>query len=135
MGSSVNPKAEALRLIESLPEDATLEEIQYHLYVMEKARRGVQAIARGEVVTHEEVKAEVAQWHQASSTSALLTELAGTLRDEDARQMLEAIEEGCDRNCSAARPATADEQSSPLTRWMVDDLALVKRKSRGRSSI
>ena len=55
-------KTEAIRLIESLPDDCTAEDIQYHLYVREKVRRGVAAIDRGEVVPHEQVKQMVRQW-------------------------------------------------------------------------
>ena len=43
----MNQKTEAIKLIESLPDDATFEDMQYHLYVMEKTRKGVEAIDRG----------------------------------------------------------------------------------------
>ncbi len=37
-----SPKAEARSMIEGLPEDASLEDIQYHLYVLEKVKRGIE---------------------------------------------------------------------------------------------
>jgi hypothetical protein len=37
-------KEEAIRLIQSLPDDCSLEEIQYHLYVIQKVERGLAAI-------------------------------------------------------------------------------------------
>lgn len=33
-------KSEVSALLESLPEDASLEDIQYHLYVLEKVKKG-----------------------------------------------------------------------------------------------
>jgi hypothetical protein len=33
-------KRQALTLIQNLPDDSTLEDIQYHLYVREKVERG-----------------------------------------------------------------------------------------------
>ncbi len=55
-------KTEAIRLIESLPDDCTAEDIQYHLYVRDKVRRGLDAIERGDVASHEQVKQMVRQW-------------------------------------------------------------------------
>jgi len=39
-----NTKKEAIKIIESLPEDCTYEDIQYHLFVREKVERGIEAI-------------------------------------------------------------------------------------------
>ena len=33
-------KDEVRRLLQKLPEDCTIEDVQYHLYVLEKVRRG-----------------------------------------------------------------------------------------------
>jgi hypothetical protein len=41
-------KADVIKLVESLPDDTTIEDIQYHLYVREKVLRGSQAIDQGE---------------------------------------------------------------------------------------
>lgn len=35
------PSTEVKSLLERLPEDSTYENIQYHLYVIEKIRRGI----------------------------------------------------------------------------------------------
>jgi hypothetical protein len=35
-------KAEVASMLSSLPEDASLEDIQYHLYVLEKVKRGME---------------------------------------------------------------------------------------------
>ncbi len=37
----VNPKYQAYALLQKLPEDASYEDIQYHLYVLQKVRRGL----------------------------------------------------------------------------------------------
>ena len=57
-------KRQIMALIEELPEEATLDEIEYHLYVRRKIERSKEASERGEVITHEEMKARVGQWLQ-----------------------------------------------------------------------
>jgi len=36
----ITTKDEVRRLLQKLPEDCTIEDVQYHLYVLEKVRRG-----------------------------------------------------------------------------------------------
>jgi predicted transcriptional regulator len=55
-------KNEVIKIIQSLPEDCTLEEIQYHLYVREKVERGMKAIDEGQVVSQAEAEDEVKGW-------------------------------------------------------------------------
>jgi predicted transcriptional regulator len=55
-------KEEAIRLIQSLPDDCSLEEIQYHLYVIQKVERGLAAIEEGRIVPQEEAERRVAGW-------------------------------------------------------------------------
>ena len=55
-------KATVLKLLEQLPEETTLEEIQYHLYVLQKIRAGQHAIDNGLVIPHEDVMRELAGW-------------------------------------------------------------------------
>ncbi len=59
-------KADVLRMIEGLPEDATVEDIQFELYLIAKAERGLQDLDEGRFVTHEQVKAKVAEWSKSS---------------------------------------------------------------------
>ena len=48
----MSPLKEAvIRLIQSLPDDCTLEDIQYHLYVREKVEAGLRDVAEGRVVS------------------------------------------------------------------------------------
>jgi len=55
-------KEEAIRLIQSLPDDCSLEEIQYHLYVIQKVEKGLAAIGEGQIVSQEEAERRVAGW-------------------------------------------------------------------------
>jgi len=55
-------KAAVLRLLEQLPEETTLEEIQYHLYVLQKIRAGQDAVDSGHMIPHEDVMRELAGW-------------------------------------------------------------------------
>jgi hypothetical protein len=59
MGS---PKSEARSMIEALPEDASLEDIQYHLYVLEKVRRGIERADAEGAVSHEDARARLGRW-------------------------------------------------------------------------
>jgi predicted transcriptional regulator len=55
-------KEEVAELLRRLPDDCTLEDIQYHLYVLEKIRRGVDDADTGRVLSQEQVEARFAEW-------------------------------------------------------------------------
>lgn len=55
-------KQAVIDLIKELPDDCTLEDIQYKLYVRQKIQRGLEAAARGKVKTHAQVKKRLAKW-------------------------------------------------------------------------
>ena len=55
-------KQQAADIIRDLPDDATLEDIQYHLYVLEKIRQGQKAIEEGRSLRHGEAKARLNKW-------------------------------------------------------------------------
>ncbi len=55
-------KEEVLELLENLPEDASLEDIQYHIYVRQKIQTGLNAAREGQVVSQEEVERRMARW-------------------------------------------------------------------------
>jgi len=59
-------KESAIRLIEALPDDCTLDGIHYHLYVREKIEHGLAAIDAGRVVTQEEAERRIAEWAASS---------------------------------------------------------------------
>ena len=55
-------KEEIRDLIQQLPEDASIEDIQYHLYVRQKIDRGLKADAAGKVITQAEAEQRMARW-------------------------------------------------------------------------
>jgi predicted transcriptional regulator len=59
-------KEEVIALIRGLPDDCSLEDIHYHLYVRAKIERGLRAIEDGHVVSQEEAEARVQEWLKSS---------------------------------------------------------------------
>jgi hypothetical protein len=57
-----SPKAEVSSMLKALPEDASLEDIQYHLYVLEKVKRGLERSEAEGTISHEEAKARLSKW-------------------------------------------------------------------------
>ncbi len=55
-------KKEVGALLKRLPEDCSLEDVQYHLYVLQKIDRGLKDAEEGRVYTQEEVKEKMAKW-------------------------------------------------------------------------
>ena len=62
MTKPATAKREAQRVLDNLPEDATLEQIQYHLYVLQKVEEGHRAIDEGRVIPHEDVVRRIDKW-------------------------------------------------------------------------
>ncbi len=55
-------KQEVRELIQNLPDDCTYEDIQYHLYVAEKIKKGIGRAEYGETSSHDEAKKRMARW-------------------------------------------------------------------------
>jgi len=55
-------KQEVQELLQELPEDATLEDIQYHIYVKQKIAQGLADVRAGRVISQEEVEKRFARW-------------------------------------------------------------------------
>ena len=55
-------KDEVRELLDNLPDDASLEDIQYHLYVRQKIQRGLAAAEQGRTIAHEEVVRRMSRW-------------------------------------------------------------------------
>ena len=60
--SKATVKEEMKKILESLPEDCTWEDFQYHIYVREKIERGVAAVDAGDIISQEEAEKRVDQW-------------------------------------------------------------------------
>lgn len=56
------PKTEVASMLESLPDDSSYEDIQYHLYVLEKVRRGIERAKVEGAISHEDAKKRLSKW-------------------------------------------------------------------------
>ena len=50
-----------IQILDSLPDDCSVEDIQYELYVRQTIQKGEDAADKGRVVPHEEVMREMAE--------------------------------------------------------------------------
>ncbi len=55
-------KQEVESLLKKLPDDCSLEDIQYHLYVIEKIQRGIEAAEKKGRVSQEEAEKRLGKW-------------------------------------------------------------------------
>ena len=55
-------KQDAIQAISKLPESATIDDIMYELYVIDKINKGREAAKRGESVSIEDLKREMQSW-------------------------------------------------------------------------
>lgn len=59
----MSTKEAVLDLVRKLPDDCSLDDIQYHLYVLQTIELGRREVAQGNTVSHEQVKRELrAKW-------------------------------------------------------------------------
>lgn len=49
-------------VLESLPEETSLEDIQYHLYVLQRIERGRAEVRAGRVIPRDEVERRMNRW-------------------------------------------------------------------------
>lgn len=55
-------KQEVEALIKNLPDDSTLEDFQYHLYVMEKIQRGINRAEQEGTLDQQEAERKLRKW-------------------------------------------------------------------------
>ena len=55
-------KQEVGSLINNLPDDCSFDDIQYHLYVLQKIKNGLRDAREGNVYTQEEMEERMAKW-------------------------------------------------------------------------
>ena len=55
-------KDEIRSLLDKLPEDCSLEDVQYHLYVIEKIRHGIQVAENQGTLSQEEAESRLKKW-------------------------------------------------------------------------
>ncbi len=59
-----NPKTTALRIIESMSDDASLEDIMDELFFRQRIDLGLEELRQGLTVSQDDVKRSLAQWLQ-----------------------------------------------------------------------
>ena len=60
MGNTAKQDVE--QLLNKLPDTCSVEDIQYHLYVLDKVRRGLEDARTNGTLSQEEVEARVGKW-------------------------------------------------------------------------
>lgn len=55
-------KDEVTALLDRLPSDASIEDVQYHLYVIEKVRNGLESAKREGTFTQEQAEERLGKW-------------------------------------------------------------------------
>lgn len=55
-------KDEVRTLLNNLPDDCTIEDIQYHLYIAEKIQKGIQRSQNEQTYSQEEAERKFSKW-------------------------------------------------------------------------
>ncbi len=55
-------KKEINKLLRRLPEDCSMEDIQYHIYVLQKIERGLQQADEGKVISAATLEQRMNKW-------------------------------------------------------------------------
>jgi hypothetical protein len=58
----ITAKGEEKALPDKLPDDYSLEDVQYHLYVVEKIHRGVERAQKEGTLSQDEVERKLDKW-------------------------------------------------------------------------
>jgi hypothetical protein len=59
---SLTPKKKISRLLKELPDNITYEDVQYHLYVLQKIERGLMESKSGKGYSTSEMKTKLGKW-------------------------------------------------------------------------
>jgi hypothetical protein len=55
-------KENVASLLNKLPEDCTLEDVQYHLYVVEKIQNGITRAETEGTISHHDIEEKFSKW-------------------------------------------------------------------------
>ncbi len=55
-------KQDVEQLLTKLPDDSSVEDIQYHLYVLDKVRKGLEDARVNGTISQEEVESRLSKW-------------------------------------------------------------------------
>jgi len=59
-------KSEVIELIRKLPDNVTTADIMEELYFKQQVDKGLQDVAEGRVISHEELKKRIAKWRKST---------------------------------------------------------------------
>ncbi len=59
---AMTAKQEARSLLEKLPDNCSIEDIQYHLYVLEKVRSGLDDARQNGAISQEDAESRLGKW-------------------------------------------------------------------------
>lgn len=55
-------KDEVKALLDKLPDDCSIEDVQYHLYVVEKIRRGIERAEKEGAISQDDAEGKFGKW-------------------------------------------------------------------------
>jgi len=55
-------KEEVKAILDKLPDDCSLEDVQYHLYVVKKIHRGIERANKEGTLSQDEVERKLSKW-------------------------------------------------------------------------
>jgi hypothetical protein len=58
----LHAKQEVQQLLNQLPENVSFDDIQYHIYVRQKIKRGIEDIEKGNTISEEEFDKRMSRW-------------------------------------------------------------------------
>lgn len=58
----ITAKQEVRKFLDNLPGDCTFDDIQYHIYALQKINKGLNDAEKGNVYTQEEMEERLAKW-------------------------------------------------------------------------
>lgn len=57
-----NTKEEIRKILDTLPDDATWEDVQYSIYVRERVERGKTEAAEGKIIDQDQIECRMKRW-------------------------------------------------------------------------
>jgi len=58
----ISAKDKVRKLLDRIPDESTLEDIQYHIYVLQKIELGLTDVTEGRTIGQEEIESIMAKW-------------------------------------------------------------------------
>ncbi len=55
-------KSEVKAILDKLPDDCSLEDVQYHLYVVEKINKGIERAEKEGIISQDDMERNLGKW-------------------------------------------------------------------------